>query len=205
MIKNTKGITLFELLITISLASVVLMTLMSVLSTTLVTRNELDYSNRLSQENFELINTLNQKFLSLGYSSIVDISPEENPNHYIFVLTNEYDFDDTVPGGIIYIDDRYILHLDLTSGGLYLGPYDSFNQALFTFDVPSQYRITSSRLTILEGSSMGFECLRLFSSALHDNIFGTCSNAFVELNFTFTYEFRGANLSPRDYYTTLFF
>ena len=205
MIKNSKGITLFELLITISLASVVLMTLMSVLTTTLITRNELDYTNRLSQENFELINTLNRTFGNLGYSSIVNLSPEDNTNHYVFVLTNEYDFDDTVPGGIIYYNDSYILHLNLLTGGLYLGPYINFDQTLLTFDDPTQYRITSSRFSIVEGSSMSFECIRLFSTALEDNLYGTCAHAFIELDFTVSYEFRGENLKPRDYYTTLFF
>lgn len=91
MIKNIKGFTLFEMLATISIAGIVLTLMTSILFTTLFTKNQVEYINRLDDEIFDITSFLSGRFQNKGYGSIL-LYEEENLNEYqtALIITREF-------------------------------------------------------------------------------------------------------------------
>jgi hypothetical protein len=93
-VQNNKGVTIFEMLITISIGSMVLVMLFSILTTTLITKNVIDYTNRLDDEVYDINDFLSYRFQRLGYKSIMeyDLSTnnEETQTQFVFLLANEF-------------------------------------------------------------------------------------------------------------------
>lgn len=90
MLKNNKGVTLFELLATISVSGIVLALLTSILFTTLFTKNQVDYNNRLDDEIYDISSFLSGRFSNIGYGSI-KYYPTADENMHVFIVTREFD------------------------------------------------------------------------------------------------------------------
>ncbi|MFW6319914.1 MAG: prepilin-type N-terminal cleavage/methylation domain-containing protein [Bacillota bacterium] len=209
MINNDKGLTLFELLISISVGSIIIMVLMSILTTTLVAKNEVDYNNRLNDEMYYTTEFLNTRFNQLGYRSIEDITPDGVTDQFAYIITEEFEYEiNNNVTEINWIQDQYVLHLDLNTGALYYGPLSDFDQPNLTFTNPNSHRLTDPNITITDASSINYVCLGTFelSGDNYDLLHATCANAYIELNFELTYTLTGGEaLDPRTLYTTLFF
>ncbi len=211
ILRNQKGLSLFEVLISITVGSVMIMMLLSLLSTTLLTRNELDYRNVLSEEMHRINETLNNRFRNLGFRSILDVSPEGG-DHYVFILTEEYDFVQ-IDGvnEVEWIFDQYVMHLDLLDGALYYGPYDEFDFDAVTFDNPTLRRLNRADVIFDPQSSIVIECLGTFPTPQLtgepgvDAVSATCARAYIRLNFHVSYVIRDGVLPPRRMYSTLIF
>ncbi len=217
MIKNTKGLTLFEVLISISVSSIVLITLMSILTTTLLTKNEIDYTNRLNDEVYFMTESINTNINNLGYRSIVDETPVDVTDHKVYVITEEYEFvlvDNVTEVHFFktepdFLDNhQFVMHLDLVDGALYYGPRSQFDMTNLTFLNKDTYRLTSERVTVQPTSTLDYDCLATFnlSSEYRPELYATCSSAFIALDLELTYTLNsGGILDPRQFYTTLFF
>ncbi len=208
---NNKGLSLFEVLISITVGSVIIIMLLSLLSTTLLTRNELDYRNVLSEEMHRINETLNRRFRNLGYRSILDVSPEGG-DHYVFILTEEYDF--VQIEGVNEVDwifDQHVMHLDLTVGALYYGPYEHFDFDSLTFDNPELRRLNRQDVVFDAVSSIEVQCLGTFPAPQRsgepgvDAVSATCARAYLRLNFHVSYVLRDGALPPRQMYSTLIY
>ena len=211
LIRNQKGLSLFEVLISITVGSVMIMMLLSLLSTTLLTRNEMDYRNILSEEMHRINETLNNRFRNLGYRSILDVSPEGG-EHYVFVLTEEYDF--VQIDGVNEIDwifDQYVMHFDLLEGALYYGPYDEYDFDALAFDNPTLRRLNRHDVVFDAQSTIEVQCLGTFPSPQRqgepgvDAVSATCARAYIRLNFHVSYVLRDGVLPSRRMYSTLIF
>lgn len=126
MIKNNKGVTLFELLVTISISSLLISLLFSLLTTTLVTKNVVDYTNRLDDEVFDLNDYLSYRFQRLGYKSILEYPLDpSNTTQDVFLITTEFEPTFQEVGGITTLSlsrevfKVYILFLDTDRDAIY--------------------------------------------------------------------------------------
>ncbi|MFP4287330.1 MAG: prepilin-type N-terminal cleavage/methylation domain-containing protein [Candidatus Izemoplasmataceae bacterium] len=126
MIKNQKGVTLFELLVTISISSLLIALLFSLLSTTLITKNVVDYTNRLDDEVFDLNDYLTYRFQRLGYKSILEYPLDEsNTTQDVFLITTEFEptFIDSGSTTTLSLSRDvfkvYILFLDVDRNAIY--------------------------------------------------------------------------------------
>ncbi len=130
VIRNEKGVTLFELLVTISVGSVVIAMLMSILSTTLVSKNFMDHENRLLQESYNISEYLQAEIFDLGVRTAEKLEVEDEDEHQILQLNHEYDIVVDPETGSVRRDysasDSYILHLDFTEGTIHYGNSDDF-------------------------------------------------------------------------------
>ena len=90
MKNNNRGVTLFELLATISVAGIVLTLLTSILFSTLLTKNIVDYANRLDDEIYDINSFLSGRFQNIGYGSVV-YYPTDNPNFQVLIVTREFE------------------------------------------------------------------------------------------------------------------
>lgn len=160
MSNNTKssqdGLTIVELLITISIGSMVIVMLMGILSSTLFTKNIVEHENRLKSEAYYVSEFLQETFFDLGVRSIesIYIYDEETRQHEYFIIRHEYDIVRSENSGIIRRDyshrEAFVLHHDHETMNLYYGPYDSFSESddNIGFNDPSQYRINDSQINI---------------------------------------------------------
>lgn len=220
VINNTKGVTLFELLVSISVGSIVLIMLTSLLSSSLIAKNEIEYVNRLNNEAYMISETLLQNFQSTRFRSISE-SSLSNEDHYILEIIDEYSFTtDPITGEIDYtfyrnesIPHRYYIHLDLTAenNGLYYGPIEDFNQTTYTWENTSTHKINTDNITFTSDSSLEFvNCLADFqinptqAGNLEPDL---CNHALLEINLEMEYTIDNATsaLPRRKISTTLFF
>lgn len=217
MIKNEKGVTLFEMLVSISVGSILIMMLMGMMSSVLITRNAMDYQNRTSEEIFYINERMKSEFNRLGLRSVEELF-SENTEHYVFLLTSEYVLELVDGRYVPNIDDQYsmILHLNLTSGGLYYGPEIEFNYDTLSFNNPSLRRINADNITIESNSTITLVPLRAAQfpvdvgeeCTLFDNF--DCeekiSRAFFEFDFHISAILTSGNtLPPRQYFSTLYY
>ncbi len=209
-VKNEKGLTIFELLITISIGGIVITLLLSILSTTLFTRNQIDYMNRLDEEVYYMNNRLERVIRDMNYRSILQLDVDDELKKEIFILTSEYDVVDNEND---FSDlKQYILLVDYNKNDLFLIPvpregYTQPNPNDMSYDAykplvefpPEQYRLNSSRLLIHEpedAQTVSFRCINTDASL----IFSSCSSAFISFNLVISYELTsGESLGQREY------
>ncbi len=88
---NQKGITLFELLATISVGGIVLALMTSIMFSTLFTKNQIEYINRLDDEIYDITSFLSGRFQNMGYGSIL-LYEGENLNEYqtVIIISTEF-------------------------------------------------------------------------------------------------------------------
>ncbi len=225
---HNKGITIFELLIAISVGSLVVTMLLTLMSTTLITRNHVDYMNRLDEEVYYMNNHLTTKILGMNYRSIREIEVPDNDNdrkkYQVILLTNEYD--------IIAGEDSYdvfyqmLIVLDYDKGSIYMiqVPEDGFtvpspdeidydNYKPLIERAPEQYRINSARLNVYEDSQMVMSCLAYDDKTVYGLTPGTteaeslsCSAAVIEFNLILSYTLTsGEALGQRAYNFTVIY
>jgi type II secretory pathway component PulJ len=126
-LKNEKGVTIVELLITISVGSIVIAMLMSILSSTMLTKNIADHENRLLDESYYISEYIQNRVFELGVRSIEDLSPA-GEDHQIIRMNHEYDIIKSASTGVIYRDysdsNSFILHYNSDTATLHYGPSD---------------------------------------------------------------------------------
>ena len=184
MRNNQRGLSLFEMLATISIASIVMMMLMSILFTTLRAKNQMDYTNRLDDEIYEINDYLSRNFQSLGYRSVKQYDNQSvlGVGQSVFLFTTEFvpEFQ-TIEGQTQIVFDRSvfstnILLLDISRSTLYYStlfsvdpdspdaPADQIADFIANLDAyVSNFvtnnptgSLTTNNLIILEGSSIEF-------------------------------------------------
>jgi len=124
---NNKGLTLFEMLITISVASIVIMMLMGILTTTLVTKNQVDYTNRLDDDIFDMMDFISGQVDTMGYKSILQYDNDLvlDEGQFVFLFSTEFRPDFEEVGGnttITFVRDVFnvkILLLDVNRDTIY--------------------------------------------------------------------------------------
>lgn len=218
--KNTKGFTLFEVLVAISVGSILIVTLMSLLTTVLLTRNQVDYTNRLDFAVYEVNQTMADRFERLGYKSILDLVEQEMvtaaAGDYVFLLTREYEM--AVDGeGMIQptqegYKEEYILLLDIAADNLYLGPRDAFIlEGMLDnpeTDTRENHIISSPRMNFYAGSTITLTCLENHNPSIASviDLNSDCAHAFLEFDLEISYTLANGNaLSPKRYVSTLFY
>ena len=191
--------------------------LLTILSTTLITRNHVDYMNRLDEEVYYMNNHFETKISQMNYRSIRIIQAPEDVDYQIFLLTNEYDIVD----GIYRYDLVYqmIILMDTERGDVYLIPIPDDGYTIPSRDIldsedgynayaplienpPEQYRVNSSRLNVLPGSTMQMTPI----ATDNHNIYSNYSAAFIEFSLELSYTLTsGETLGQRSYNFTLIY
>ncbi len=201
--KNEKGLTAFEVLISISVGSVVLMMLMSILSTTLVSRNYMEHENRLLNESYHISEYLQASIFDLGVRSIEEYA-EEDEDHQILILSHEFDV--SYEEGVLvrdYVGRSFVLHYDRENRSLHYGNADHFDFENRQFFDPAGTRINSTNVKVdPEGTNIRYTCVS--QAEFQDDL--KCASAFIELEISLTYEFQDKPVfQPKTYRTTIVF
>lgn len=183
-IRNDRGVTLIELLISIGVGSVVIMMLMSILSTSLLTKNMADHENRLLDESYYISEYIQKRIYELGVRSIEDISPEGSDDRTL-KLNHEYDLD--FENGVVYRNfentESFILHYDSSEQSIHYGSADLFDVDDHAFMNPEDTRINSPNVTVDAESTIDFTPIS------EKNFDGDMkfSSAIIQLNITLNY------------------
>lgn len=89
---NNKGLTIIEMLITLSVSSIVLMMLMGLTSNIILTRNVVEYTNRIDSEMFDLTETIRSRLGDTTYSSIHYYETDDfEINGDVILITREFE------------------------------------------------------------------------------------------------------------------
>lgn len=224
LVDNQKGFTLIELLISISVGSIVIALLMSILSSTLITKNHIEYTNRLDNEVYQINQILNESLRNLGYKSVRDFTniintvPNENDEFYEVLLFTE-EFEPEFEGVNIRIskifNNQSVLIYSVHDQSLYYGPLavateeTIYDDALTADRVNefinnrSQYRLSDTNTIILEGSSIrDVYCIQMDER----NHYSLCSAAFLNLDLILQYKLNNGNtLRPKEYRSSIFY
>ncbi len=218
MRNDQRGMTIFEVLLSISIGSVALMILMSILTVTLLSKNESEYSNRLAQEVYFINERLRHSFDNdLGYKSITEFATD-NEDYDILVFVDEYDFDFD-EAYLITPEEGYerrvfVLWLDRgeETNGLYYFEYPDDPETIDMDNLElarsEEDRLGSSRLVFGPESKIAIDCLREHPQTIKDSVdlYSDCSHAYIYLDFHMALELRsGGVLDFRRQYSTLFY
>ena len=205
---NEKGLTLFEVLISISVGSIVILMLLSVTSSVLGTRNAIEYDNRLLDESYHIAETIQQAVFELGVRSVEYVATDVEGKD-IIRLSHEYDLAQRDDGSIFrdYSNRRsYILLYDSETMSLYYGPETegTWDSESLMFIDPDQYRLNASNIEVTEGSFVQYTC---FDTALFEDEEERCYSAIITLNITLTQRLRSGErvFSPKAFQTTIIF
>ncbi len=226
-LKNRRGLTLVEMLISIGVGSVVIAMLMSILSSSLLTKNLADHENKLLNESYSISEYIQQRVFDLGVRSIEDISPETSENTSISTnpdiaddqtirMNHEYDIVQSTETGVVYRNyenaESFILHYDSSDQSLHYGPASEFDTFNYVFINPDDTRINSSNVTVDNITSIDYTCIAesVFDneSDLNDGETAVpkCSSAIIEVNITLNFRINDDPLfKPMRFETTIIF
>jgi Tfp pilus assembly protein PilE len=205
-LKNEKGVTIVELLITISVGSIVIAMLMSILSSTMLTKNIADHENRLLDESYYISEYIQNRVFELGVRSIEDLSPA-GEDHQIIRMNHEYDIIKSASTGVIYRDysdsNSFILHYNSDTATLHYGPSDEFDMFNRTFINPSETQINSDNITVDNVTTLSVDCIE---DAPFQNEEMKCASAIIQVNVTLNFRINDEPLfKPKRFESTIVF
>ena len=178
---------MIELLISIGVGSVVITMLMSILSTTLLTKNMADHENRLLNESYYISEYVQARVFDLGVRSIEDLSPEDGDDQ-ILRMNHEYDIVQSSESGVIYRDyenaESFILHYDSSQSSLHYGSAGQFDYTNNVFADPEGTRINSQNVNVDNVTTLSFTCI---AEAEFQDDEVKCASAIIEINVTLNF------------------
>jgi len=206
-----KGMTLIELLISISIGSFVMIMLMNILSTTLISRNYMDHENRLLQESYHISEFLQAQIFDMGVRSIETIVQDENDQ--ILQLNHEYDLRTDPYSGVIYRDysnkESYVLHFDMVNKSLYYGPEEYFDFGNRQFLDREAYRVNSPDVEVEPGTTDDPVTILDYTCVAEAEFQGgevKCASAIINLKITLTFTIENRPIfRPKTYQSTIVF
>ncbi len=217
---DQRGLTIFEVLLSISIGSIALMILMSILTVTLLSKNESEYVNNLSEEIYQINHRLRHSFNDeIGYGSVHEFETESD-EEFIFIFVDEFDYTFDEETGIIKPDPDYdktifVLWLDVSDdaerNGLFYFEYKGteIDYASLEEQRSETHRLGSKRLVFSPESEIVLtRCLRYHSESVKDAVdpYSTCANAYIELNFHVGLRLRSGEVTDfRQKFSTLFY
>lgn len=136
-LKNSKGITLLEIMLSIVVGSIVLMSLMSVLNMSVLAKNNMELDNRLHNESYLIAREISKELFDLQVQSVQLI--ENSETQTVIDFSHEYDII-IGTGGIIERDDSTALTEQLI--------YDKVNHTI-TY---AGEQMHSSNIVFVEGT-----------------------------------------------------
>lgn len=196
-IKNQKGLTLIELMISIMVASMVISMLLSILTMSLKAKATMDVENKLQMESTIIAEKIRFNIFILQAQKIELIS--DTPTSTIIHITHEYDIMLDI-NDIIYKDYSnpivHILTYDKVAGQI---TYDSGDGPVLLHD--SNVLVTYQDELFNITSSIE---LISFDDTVCDFAVEACSEGVIKLTLTITVLFpNGAVLVPQTYVTTI--
>lgn len=205
-INNARGLTLIEMLITIGVGSIVITMLMSILSSSLLTKNLADHENRLLEESYYISEYIQNRIADLGVRSIEGIDDIEElstteTDDQILRVNHEWDLKVDF-NGVVYRNydsaESFILHYDSSEQSIHYGSDEFFDYQNLVFINPEETKINSRNVTVesgtLEGNfdTLSYTCISEseFSDAdsgTNDSKEQKCSSAIINLDIVLNY------------------
>jgi hypothetical protein len=194
------------MLITISVGSIVITMLMSILSSSLLTKNLADHENRLLEESYYISEYIQNRVADLGVRSIEGIEDIEElstieTEDQILRVNHEWDLKIDF-NGVVYRDydsaESFILHYDSSEQSIHYGSDEFFDYQNLVFINPDETKINSGNVTVESGileeqvDTLSFTCISEsdFKNADSD-VDGTadrkCSSAIINLDIVLNY------------------
>lgn len=180
------------------------MLLMSLMTTTFVTKNQIDYENRLLDESYYIAQFLQGEIFNLGVRSIEDLSTEDKQ---IFRVNHEYIIDISESSGVIrrYYETResYILMYNQATRNVYYGREENFDYGAAVFENPTAYRINDAQVQVGPDTVLHYVCL---GDDVFQNEEVKCNSAIIELTLELAFIIDGNVLfRPKTFRTTIIF
>lgn len=186
---NDKGYTLFEVVISIAVASIVLIMLMQILTMNISQRKRLEDDNRLFYQANSIVETI-QKNIFIMQAQSIEVDPASTSSYNIININHDYDISLTI-ANTLYRDTSGAftesLVLDLTNEQLL---YDGL-------------ALHGSNFKILAGSSITLLEIDPATCAItpSDPI---CGQAILKIDIILTYEYpSGQRIESQRFTTTL--
>lgn len=231
LLKNGRGLTLIEMLISIGVSSVVITMLLGILSSSLLAKNIADHENKLLNESYFISEYIQQRIFNLGVRSIEDISPQDSDNASLSTnpdiaddqtirMNHEYDIVQSSETGVVYRNyenaESFILHYDSSEQSLHYGPASDFDVFNYVFINPNDTRINSTNVTVDNITSLEITCIAesVFDNDTDYNENETpegaqipkCSSAIIQVNITLNFRINDDPLfNPMRFETTIIF
>jgi|LGOV01.1.fsa_nt_gb prepilin-type N-terminal cleavage/methylation domain-containing protein len=196
-IKNEKGLTLIELMISIMVASMVISMLLSILTMSLKAKATMDVENKLLMESTIISEKLRFNMFELQAQKIELISDDATST--IIHITHEYD---------ILLDGNQIIYKDYSNPIVHILTYDKVTQQI-TYDSGSGPEILHDNNVLVTYQDELFNVvssieLISFDDTVCDLAVEPCSEGIIKLTLTITVLFpNGAVLVPQTFITTI--
>lgn len=213
MLKNPRGLTLIELLISIGIGSVVITMLMSIMSSTLLTKNMADHENRLLEESYFISEYVQNRVSELGVRSIENISPDNSADQTL-QMNHEYDLR-VNEEGVVYRNydsaEAFILHYDSSEQSIHYGSAEFFDYENYVFTNPSETKINSESVTVDGETIIDYTCIsqsnfKNTDETIPQDTVVKCSSAIIQVNITLNYRINDDPLfKPMRFETTIVF
>ena len=196
-IKNEKGLTLIELMISIMVASMVISMLLSILTMSLKAKATMDVENKLLMESTIIAEKLRFNIFELQAQKIELISDDATST--IIHITHEYD---------IIINPEQFVFKDYSNPVTHILTFDKVSQQV-TYDTGSGPELLHDGNVLVTYQDELFNVvssieLISFDDTVCDLAIEPCSQGIIKLTLTITVLFpNGAILVPQTYITTI--
>ena len=193
ILKNNRGVTLLELLITIAISAMVLSMLTQMLSMNLLAKQRFDYENRMIQDSYIITEKIRTNLFHLQPHSITII--EDSGTQTVIHIVHEYD---------LVIGSGNVIERDESGAVTDILIYDKINETLtYYFDSSATGQLLHSSSTKIEtGSSFQILDLDPSCSTIPDQ--DICKQGILRIEIIIAIELpNGERLESKTFLSTL--
>ncbi len=190
LIKNSNGLTLLELLISIIVGSIVITTLLSILSLSVQARSDLEVRDRMKTESYLLVEELRSNLFNLPVHN-AEVTSQESDPETIIEFTREYKYVPDGSGGVI---------ADYDQSATYELVYDEVNETI-------TYREQGTTGSLMHSGNVFFTTGTTLELTDFEGTTCTpttpCSEGVLTLTLVITFSINGTRVDTQTFVTTI--
>lgn len=184
-IKNNKGVTIFELLVSLAVGSIIILALMSLLTMAIKAKSRLDYDTKLENNSYRISQTIQTNTFNLG---VQDIELVTNTANYV-EINFKHLRDIVVVDGVLSDPDLVSPTIDTLIWNGSTGQLTYNGVALHDSDVQVA---TGSNLEVIS-----------YDNSCDFGVTTPCAEGMIKLTLVLTMNFNSETVESRTYITTI--
>lgn len=198
VLSNEKGVTIFEMIISIAVGSIVLMMLMQMLAMNITARQHFDYENRMINESYSITERIRSNIFDLQTQRI-EVDDTSDPTKTIITIYHDYDISVTTENVVTRVPN------EITNVII----YDKTAETLsYVDELGNSNLLHSSSLRVKLGTNITFEqadpttCVVGYD--IYDPTFDICGQGILRLELVLFFVLNnGSPLSEQTYTSTI--